>query len=112
MFDESEFHELVEAFLERLAEEIELKDDDMLIDVDLNQGILTLELDSGQQYVISKHLPSQQVWLSSPMSGGLHYDYSEELESWELVKDGTRLDEHLAQELYQLTSIAFDFIGE
>ncbi len=111
MLDESEFHEVTETFLERLAEEIELKDEEMLIDVDLNQGILTLELDSGQQYVISKHLPSLQVWLSSPMSGGLHYDYNEEGKSWELAKDGSRLDELLTEELYQLTSVAFDFIG-
>lgn len=112
MLDESHFHELADEFLEALAAEIELTDEEMLIDVDLTQGILTLELDSGQQYVISKHAPSKQVWLSSPISGGLHYDYSETSETWELAKDGSRLDELLTEELYQHTSIAFDFIGD
>lgn len=112
MLEESQFHELADAFLESLLSEIETVDEEMVIDADLTQGVLTLELDSGQEYVISKHEPSRQVWLSSPLSGGLHYDYNEARDRWELKKDGTRLDERLMEELYQLTGIAFDFIGE
>ncbi len=112
MLEESEFHEIADAFLEKIADAIEVQDEEMLVDADLNQGVLTLELDSGQQYVISKHLPSLQVWLSSPISGGLHYDFNMEEEIWELAKDGTRLDELLMQELFQLLETKFDFIGE
>ena len=112
MMDETLFNSLANPFLESIFEEIEEKDVDMLIDADLNDGILTLELDSGQQYVVSKHAPSKQVWLSSPLSGGLHYDYNDDTESWELTKDGSRLNELLTKELYQLTGTAFDFIGE
>lgn len=112
MLKESEFHNLVESFLEAIADEIETRDEEMVIDIDLTDGVLTLELDTGQQYVISRHEPSGQVWLSSPISGGLHYDYNEEEEMWELAKDGSRLDELLTKELYQYTGIAFDFIGE
>ncbi len=112
MLEESDFHEKADALLERIANEIEEKDEEMLIDADLNQGVLTLELDSGHEYVISKHEPSKQVWLSSPLSGGLHYDYNDEIDGWELTKDGTRISELLSEELYKLTSIAFDFIGE
>lgn len=112
MLEESEFYQKADALLERLANEIELKDNEMLIDIDLNQGVLTLKLDSGHEYVVSKHAASKQVWLSSPISGGLHYDYNPENDGWELIKDGSRISELLSEELYKLTSIAFDFIGE
>lgn len=112
MVSESKFQERAEDFLEAIAAEIEAKDEDMLIDVDLTQGVLTLELDSGQQYIINRHDASKQLWLSSPISGGLHYDYNENSEGWELTKDGSRLDELLTEELYQHTGIAFDFIGD
>ena len=112
MQSDSAFHKIADATLEAMADEVETQDEELLIDVDLTGGILTLELDSGQQYVISKHAPSHQLWLSSPISGGLHYDYNSASESWELAKDGSRLDERLSKELYQLTSIVFDFISE
>ena len=112
MIDESEFHKKADALLERIFNEIEEKDSEMAIDADLNQGILTLELDSGQEYIINKHSASSQVWLSSPISGGLHYNYNPANDGWELTKDGSRLSELLSEELYKLTSIAFDFIRD
>ena len=112
MLDITEFDKKAESLLEKIADEIEQKDKDMLIDADLNQGILTIELDSGHEYVVSKHAPSKQVWLSSPISGGLHYDYNAQLDGWELTKDGSRLSELLSAELYKLTGVALDFIGE
>jgi len=112
MLDETLFHQKADALLERIADEIDESDKEMLIDADLNQGVLTLELDSGQEYVISKHSVAKQVWLSSPISGGLHYDYQPELDGWELTKDGSRLSELLTIELYKLTGINFNFIGK
>ena len=44
------------------------------LDVDLQDGILTIELDSGGQYVINKHAPNRQIWMSSPVSGASHFD--------------------------------------
>ena len=93
MINESQFNLLVDSYLEMIADEIELKDTEMLIDVDLSPDMLTLELDSGQQYVISKNNAARQLWLSSPISGGLHYDYNEASNMWELIKDGSRFDE-------------------
>ena len=112
MLNESQFNILVDSYLEMIANEIELKDEDMLIDVDLTPDMLTLELDSGQQYVISKNNAAKQLWLSSPISGGLHYNYNEISNLWELIKDGSRFDELLTKELYHYTSTIFDFIGK
>lgn len=112
MLEESLFHTKADALLEKLFNEIEEKDEEMLVDADLHQGVLSLELDSGKEYVISKHSASRQVWLSSPISGGLHYNYNTDKDGWELTKDGSRLSEFLSEELYKLTGIAFDFIRD
>jgi frataxin len=43
-------------------------------DVDLQDGILTVELADGRCYVINKHAPNRQIWMSSPVSGAVHFD--------------------------------------
>ena len=50
--------------------------DDVLgdeFDVDLNGGILNIELENGSQYVINKNAPNYEIWMSSPLSGASHY---------------------------------------
>lgn len=108
MLEESQFHCLADAYLEAIADEIESKDEHALIDVDIEENVLTLTLPSGEQYVISKHLPSQQVWLSSPVSGGLHFSYNEEDSAWEL-DNGQKLSHLLAEELQEATELEFTF---
>ena len=85
------FAALADVTLHRLADMIEGADEDGTLDVELIAGILTVDLPSGRQFVINKHGPSQQIWLSSPFSGGLHFSYDEEGKCWKLA-DGTHLD--------------------
>jgi frataxin len=72
--DESTFQTLADETLARMMDTLEEAVGDQL-DVDLQDGILTIELDSGGQYVINKHAPNRQIWMSSPVSGALHFDY-------------------------------------
>ncbi len=75
--DESRYTALADETLEHLADTI----DDLLgdkIDVDLESGILTLSLDGGGQYVINKHTPNREIWMSSPVSGALHFAPAED----------------------------------
>lgn len=58
--------------LDRLFEQIEAQLGDWL-EVDLEGGILTLELPEGGNYVINKHAPNREIWLSSPSSGAWHF---------------------------------------
>jgi frataxin len=96
--DETLFHRLGDETIETLADVIdEALGDDM--DVDLESGILTLELDSGEQFVINKHGPNRQIWMSSPVSGASHYDYDEDTESWRSTRGATTLHEQLATDL-------------
>lgn len=83
--DESRFAQLADQTLEALADAI----DDALgdrIDVDLDHGILTLTLDDKSQYVINKHGPMRQIWMSSPVSGASHFGYLE-TGHWQSTRD-------------------------
>jgi frataxin len=74
--DESRFATLADATLSRLAEAIDDALGDM-IDVELESGILTFALPQGGQYVVNKHAPNRQLWLSSPVSGAFHFGYAD-----------------------------------
>lgn len=74
--DENRFAALADEVLEGMADVI----DDVLgdeIDVDLQGGILTLALSGGGQYIINKHAPNREIWLSSPVSGAAHFGYAD-----------------------------------
>jgi frataxin len=75
ILDDSSFAITAEHLLELLADTIDaaLGDD---IDADLQNGILTLSLEAGGQYVINKNAPLKQIWLSSPVSGAWHFEFA------------------------------------
>ncbi len=107
--EESAFQAAAESTLTRLYTVIDetLGDD---VDAELRGGILTLELVDGSQYVINRHGPTRQLWLSSPVSGAAHFDYDEAARSWRSTRGGPPLAERLAAELAAATGrdIAFD----
>lgn len=98
---DTEFQKLAEKTLDKLADAL---DDDSCLDVEYQAGVITITIDSGKQFVINKHTPSQQIWLSSPISGGLHFPYDVAEGRWQLA-DGRRLAEILAAELAILAGI-------
>jgi frataxin len=99
--DESRFHSLVEETLDDLMERIEAAAGDVL-EVDLVAGVLTITLDSGAEYVINKHAPSRELWLSSPASGAGHYAYDEARAAWLETRTGGGLAALLEGELAPL----------
>lgn len=103
--DERAFEGLASATLGRLAERIEdaIGDD---ADVELSGGILTIDLDAGGQFVVNKHAPNRQIWLSSPVSGASHYGWSGE--AWMSTRGPERLEAVLAAELARLTGATLD----
>lgn len=105
--DESTFHAVAGGTLERLQGAIEDALGDRL-DVELQGGILTIEFDSGGQYVINKHGPNRQIWMSSPVSGATHYDYDEAAEQWVGTRDAGSLLDRLASELKAKTGVTVE----
>ena len=104
--DEREFETLAEQTLRAYMARIE---DALDVDVDLRGGILTIELDDGRQYVLNKHAPNRQLWLSSPLSGASHYDRDAATGGWRSTRGGPPLADLLAAELAQLTGAEISF---
>jgi len=99
--DATQFENLAAKTLENLFDAIEdaIGDD---ADVDFDNGILTVELEDGRQYVINKHTPNKQIWLSSPISGAAHYEYGEDVGAWVSTRGGDALLDVLNGELSQI----------
>lgn len=99
--DETVFHRLTKAFFTMISDALEEADAQGIIELESQEGVMSVSLPGGRQYVLSKHAPTRQLWLSSPVSGGLHFSYSSpcgEEGRW-ILPDGRRLEEVLAQEL-------------
>lgn len=74
--DETEFNKVAGQLIEHIADQV----DEVLgdkIDVDFQSGILTLNTERGGQYVINKHGPNREIWVSSPVSGAAHFRHIE-----------------------------------
>ena len=108
MLEDSQFHCLSDAYLDAVMEEIEAKDNDAAIEVDMEEASLVITLHNGKQFVLSKHEPTHQLWLSSPISGGLHFKYNEADSVWQL-DGGQKLGELLAKELSELSGVQCTF---
>ena len=50
-------------------------------------------------YVINKQGPNRQIWMSSPVSGPLRYDYDADRKVWVYARDGHCLHDRLSEEL-------------
>ena len=108
--DDSSFSTLVQEVLERIAAALEDAGADDL-DVDLTDGVLTIEDDAGRTWVINRHVPLKQMWLSSPVSGAAHFAWKSEAGHWTATRGGLPLDEVLATELSALVGKAINPIG-
>lgn len=111
MLDESYFHAISNATLMHINDQLEQAFDqgDLdELDYDEGAGILTIITADDITFVLSKHGPSRQLWLASPISGGLHFDYNLDLQDWSLP-DGTTIKRVLADNLQQSASICVSF---
>jgi frataxin len=95
---ENTFIGLAEATLNSLVGMVEAMDSEDVLEVEYQSGMLSIELPTGKQFVINRQVPARQIWLSSPLSGGLRFDYQENEKIWALA-DGRRLDTVLKADL-------------
>lgn len=66
------------------------------VDVELSQGVLSLDLPPNGSYVINKQPPNKQIWSSSPLSGPKRFDLVNG--KWTYLRDGTTLGDDLRTE--------------
>ncbi len=90
-----EFLQKVEKIIYKIAETIEDADPNGEIDIDLNDGILTLITNHGT-FIINKQSVAKEIWLSSPISGPYHFAFKDEM--W-LSRDNVELFDILTKEL-------------
>jgi frataxin len=106
--DERTFNTLADEALTIISGSLEAADDEGLLEIEHDGGIITITLNNGKQYVINKHEPTRQIWLSSPVSGASHFSYDDATQGWE-TDAGTSLEELLQQELYEKAHIPVSF---
>jgi frataxin len=94
--EESRFNELADELLEMLFDHLEETIGNEA-DVDLQDGILNIELDAGGIYIINKHGPNREIWMASPKSGATHYAYDGQ--NWIGTRDQVDFLQRLGDEL-------------
>ena len=90
---DSAFETLADSLLRALEEGIGAH-----ADAELQGGVLTVDGDEGT-WVVNKHAPTQQVWLSSPRSGARHYAFDTASGAWKDTRGGADLLALLSSEL-------------
>jgi len=112
MLDDTTFLAIASATLMHLADQLEdAYDDGHLDEVELDEGngILTIiTAASAQTFVVSRHGPSRQLWLASPVSGGLHFEFGDAQREW-VLPDGKTLKSILAADLQKTAKIHIVF---
>lgn len=73
---DQDFSSLASQVIDKMAEDIEEQDPECLLDVDLNNNILSINSQDGT-YVINIQTPAREIWLSSPVSGPYHFSFKD-----------------------------------
>ncbi|MBX9726164.1 MAG: iron donor protein CyaY [Rickettsiales bacterium] len=97
--DEKRYHAIADATLMHCFDQLEDAFESGMIDeLELESGILTIRSARGRTFLLNKHAPSLQLWYASPISGGLHFSFSESEQRWQLP-DGRLLYDILRAEM-------------
>jgi frataxin len=94
---DSAFESLADSLLAALEEGIGAH-----ADAELQGGILTVDGDAksgGGTWVVNKHAPTRQIWVSSPKSGARHYAFEVGSGQWRDTRGGGELLATLSAEL-------------
>ncbi len=98
--DEKLFHAMVEQTLGRWLDRLE--DAEGLDEVGLADGVLQAVTADGKTFILNRHVPLKQIWLSSPVSGAHHYAWDEGSAEWRSTRSGERLDDRVMADLKSL----------
>jgi iron-sulfur cluster assembly protein CyaY len=90
---EQAFESLADSLLAALEEGIGAE-----ADAERQGGVLTIDGDDGI-WVVNKHAPTRQIWLSSPKSGARHYAFDAASGQWQDTRGGPDLLTLLSAEL-------------
>ncbi len=86
--NESEYNEQLDELMYAIEDAIE--DNELDIDYETANGILTLTCENGTQVILSRQTAMLQLWVAAK-SGGFHLEYDEEAEKWVCESNGEEL---------------------
>lgn len=73
--DETIFHENSDNALNQLLEFVEDLENIYEIEGNLDSGVLSVIMPDEREYIINKHTPSRQIWVSSPYTGAGYFEF-------------------------------------
>ena len=91
MMDDKQFERLAFDELERIEEALGSVDG---VDVDLADGILTLEFDEGPKVVVNSHSAARQIWVAANLAAS-HFSPDPKTKRWFDSKTGEELWDRL-----------------
>ena len=106
------FHRAADSTLQGIQEVIEDYADEtptQEIDVEFSGEVLNVGLGARGTFVLNKQTPNQQIWLSSPVSGPLRYDFLPDTVSWYCRREGKALLPMLTDDLETLIGVRLSF---
>ncbi len=106
--DDTIFQEKAEIFLQSMVDAIEMADENEEMEVDFIEGVASITLSDGQEYIINTHTPSKQIWVSSPFSGASKFSYDEDEDEW-MPDNGRSLRDFISIEFSQHLDLDVEF---
>lgn len=98
--NEAAFVRYVTNYLDTLLEKIETSYWSV-VECELSEGVLKIQTETNGIFIINRNIPRQELWLSSPFSGGAHFSYSGQ--EWLNTRTQEPFEPLLFKELDQLT---------
>jgi CyaY protein len=89
--DDKQFERLASDELERIEDALSALEG---VDVDLADGILTVEFDEGPKVVVNSHSAARQIWVAANLAAG-HFSPDEKTGRWFDSKTGEDLWDRL-----------------
>lgn len=75
--DETKYHIEADKCQHELLEFAENLEENHDLEAELDSGVLSIMMPDEREYVINKHTPSRQIWVSSPYSGASYFEFVE-----------------------------------
>lgn len=72
--DETKFHIIADKYLQTMLVFFEELEENFDISPELDSGVLNVIMPDDREYVINKHTPSRQIWVSSPYTGAGYFE--------------------------------------
>eukprot|EP01071_Lankesteria_metandrocarpae_P007860 Lankesteria_metandrocarpae@DN4802_c0_g1_i3.p2 len=100
-----EYQTSVDRTLQSLQDQLEVADLDVVQDLSLDDGTLTVDLGEAGAIVVNKHYITFQIWYSSPKSGADYFEFTS-TPRWTSKRSKVTLSEKMSKDIHNLTGTA------